>query len=320
MKKIKYYIFVLLLFCTTFIAVAQSNKDIGYYIENEEVVFVFDVKDYNQATSFNGQKLDFADLSIDEVALSGEFNNWSEEGWRMQRINETRFELRKNLEDFNDKFSWQFKYVVNNFYWAEPSKKDLNAVKAERYGYYLGVYNLQFFTATPSKSGNALFELDGYNNATKVVLSGTFNFWSEEYFEMKNVDNGWQLNLLLPPGQYEYKFIVDGSWISDPLNPRAKWNEHGSLNSVIDITSQETFKIEGFKDAKDVVLTGDFNNWSESRTKLKKTETGWEITLELSAGKHHYKFIVDGNWILDPINSVKEYDAFGNINSVRIVK
>lgn len=41
-----------------------------------------------------------------------------------------------------------------------------------------------------------------------------------------------------------------------------------------------------------------------------KTDKGWEFKTQLSKGKYHYKFIVDGNWKLDPKNSIKEF--YGN--------
>ncbi|GAA4974483.1 hypothetical protein GCM10023315_26280 [Algibacter aquimarinus] len=53
---------------------------------------------------------------------------------------------------------------------------------------------------------------------------------------------------------------------------------------------------------------------------MRKMDYGWKYVIPLSGGKHHYKFIVDGKWIADPNNSVKEYDGEGNINSVCMVK
>ncbi|MEM6516606.1 MAG: glycogen-binding domain-containing protein [Bacteroidota bacterium] len=38
-----------------------------------------------------------------------------------------------------------------------------------------------------------------------------------------------------------------------------------------------------------------------------------------TAGKYHYKFIVDGKWMLDPKDPVKEGDGKGHINSVWMV-
>ena len=62
-------------------------------------------------------------------------------------------------------------------------------------------------------------------------------------------------------------------------------------------------------DAEKVILSGSFNNWSEDALKMKKTDFGWTLNLTLTGGKHHYKFIVDNEWITDPVNPVKEYDG-----------
>ena len=45
----------------------------------------------------------------------------------------------------------------------------------------------------------------------------------------------WETKLALPPGRYEYKFVVDGEWIADPEARFFVQNEHGSRNSVIEV-------------------------------------------------------------------------------------
>lgn len=67
-------------------------------------------------------------------------------------------------------------------------------------------------------------------------------------------------------------------------------------------------------------MSGSFNGWNEHKLKMQKTDNAWVKTINLNGGKHHYKFIVDGEWITDPDNSVKEYDYSGNINSVKMVR
>ena len=42
----------------------------------------------------------------------------------------------------------------------------------------------------------------------------------------------WALKMDLPPGEYEFKFVVDGNWIHDELKP-AKTNEMGTKNNFI---------------------------------------------------------------------------------------
>lgn len=81
-----------------------------------------------------------------------------------------------------------------------------------------------------------------------------------------------------------------------------------------------TFKLKGFADAKVVALAGSFNNWEQSRTLFAKEGGEWVCRINLTPGKYAYKFIVDGNWMTDPANSVSEDDGQGNTNSIVIVK
>lgn len=80
------------------------------------------------------------------------------------------------------------------------------------------------------------------------------------------------------------------------------------------------FYLDGFSNAKKVILAGSFNNWSENSYEMQKAGNGWIYTTRLTYGKHHYKFIVDGDWKTDPSNPVKEFDGHDNINSVKMVK
>lgn len=322
MKTIITYIILLLVSISTIEIAAQNDTSTGYRIDGDDVVFTFDRRDYEKAThEYHGHKIDFDNLTIEKVVVAGEFNNWSRQRWKMTKIDNNRFELRKPLADFTDSFSYEFKFLINNAYWAEPSRKNKNVVDAlDPFGNPLHVYNLKLFTAFPDDSGNMTFKLKGYDHARKVILSGTFNRWDEQAFKMKKTVSGWELTLKLPPGYYEYKYIVDGHWIEDPNNPSKAINEFGEYNSVISMKVPVTFTLKGYTNAKKVILAGSFNDWSEADLQMTKTDGGWTLTTLLNGGKHHYKFIVDGHWILDPKNSVQEYDGNGHINSVCMVK
>jgi 1,4-alpha-glucan branching enzyme len=72
--------------------------------------------------------------------------------------------------------------------------------------------------------------------AKNVSLAGTFNNWSVDSLKMKKYNGGiWKVSLKLKPGHYEYKFIVDDNWLTDPGNSEVRYNNTGSLNSVIEI-------------------------------------------------------------------------------------
>lgn len=86
------------------------------------------------------------------------------------------------------------------------------------------------------------------------------------------------------------------------------------------LTGNTTFKLAGHKDAKVVVLAGTFNNWNQSATLCGREADAWVCRIDLAPGKYTYKFVVDGNWMIDPGNSQTEDDGRGNINSVFIKK
>ena len=72
--------------------------------------------------------------------------------------------------------------------------------------------------------------------ARKVYLAGDFNDWSETAYPMKkNADGTWRRSVLLVPGQYEYKFLVDNDWRVDPANPKRHRNRFGTYNSLIEV-------------------------------------------------------------------------------------
>ncbi len=53
---------------------------------------------------------------------------------------------------------------------------------------------------------------------------------------MRKFKDGKYVKMLkLKPGRYEYQFIVDGQWRTDPANPNRQSNSFGSENSVIEI-------------------------------------------------------------------------------------
>jgi 1,4-alpha-glucan branching enzyme len=72
--------------------------------------------------------------------------------------------------------------------------------------------------------------------AQTVYLAGSFNDWSIEKHPMKkNNGSPWKKSLLLPPGEHEYKFWVDGHWTEDPQNERRRPNRFGTLNSIVKV-------------------------------------------------------------------------------------
>ena len=68
-----------------------------------------------------------------------------------------------------------------------------------------------------------------------VTLAGTFNNWNPEANPLKEKGGkgAYSIIMLLAPGVYEYKFVVDGMWCVDPGCQEWVQNELGTLNSVL---------------------------------------------------------------------------------------
>ncbi|MFO7914089.1 MAG: glycogen-binding domain-containing protein [Candidatus Krumholzibacteriales bacterium] len=79
-------------------------------------------------------------------------------------------------------------------------------------------------------------------NAESVAIAGNFNNWSKSadqlsFDERKGL---WEIVIPLPPGEYEYKFVIDGKeWIADPGNPEVTGDGFGGYNSIIEVEEKE---------------------------------------------------------------------------------
>jgi chromosome partitioning protein len=70
--------------------------------------------------------------------------------------------------------------------------------------------------------------------------------------------------------------------------------------------------------AKDIYIAGDFNGWEmNDGSRLVRGENGcWEKRVKLPHGRYRYKFVVDGEWMIDSKNQEREVNAFGSFDSV----
>ena len=72
--------------------------------------------------------------------------------------------------------------------------------------------------------------------ATTVCVAGTFNDWHAAAKPMHPLGDGrWRKETVLPPGTYEYRLVVDGQWLPDPLARETVPNPFGGSNSVLKV-------------------------------------------------------------------------------------
>ncbi|GEM_PF-533151 len=68
----------------------------------------------------------------------------------------------------------------------------------------------------------------------KVYLVGDFNEWDTQSESMTKRKGQFSKTMRLAPGQYQYKFVVDGEWKVDPAAPLVR-SGLGSTNNVITV-------------------------------------------------------------------------------------
>lgn len=68
----------------------------------------------------------------------------------------------------------------------------------------------------------------------------------------------------------------------------------------------------------DVRVAGVFNGWSATATPMTRNEAlgVHELTLDAPPGRVHYRLVVDGRWVEDQFNPLKEMNEFGDLNSM----
>lgn len=86
---------------------------------------------------------------------------------------------------------------------------------------------------SPSLKGNITFRLQGFPDAKVVAIAGDFNNWNQSQFLFSKEGSEWVCRVNLPAGSYQYKFIVDGNWLTDPNNPKIVYDERGNENSLL---------------------------------------------------------------------------------------
>jgi chromosome partitioning protein len=73
--------------------------------------------------------------------------------------------------------------------------------------------------------------------SAKVQIAGDFNGWNPEVLNYTD-DHGnpaWHKLFSLSPGTYQYKYLVDGQWVTDPGNKETIDDSLGGANSVVSV-------------------------------------------------------------------------------------
>ncbi len=206
--------------------------------------------------------------------------------------------------------------------------------------------------ALPAHATPVTFNFQPAPGATSVSVAGSFNEWNTGLHPLadENGDGTWSGTLDLPPGEHQYKFVVNGDqWIADESAPKMVDDGFGGKNSVVvvgdtaitlgaaaggaaatepaaDPAAEDsrvvTFSYQPPDGTSSVTVAGEFNGWNTGATPLTDVDGDglWTATLTLAPGKYPYKFVInDTDWVTDESAAEFVDDGFGGQNAVVIV-
>ena len=72
---------------------------------------------------------------------------------------------------------------------------------------------------------------------SEVYVAGDFNGWDPADKKLTDKKNNgvYSAVVTLAPGEYEYKFVINGTWCVDPNCKEWRQNSLGTLNSVLHV-------------------------------------------------------------------------------------
>lgn len=306
--KVKYYVFslVILMLVSGFALAQNGNK---YMVKDGRMFIVMDKLSSSEKILEFMSEFNLSDLPLIDFINGRMMDSLNRLGWILEANDKHNFIISKELKSFKDNFNIADKHLYigqENFALRFPVESP-NVL----YGYndFRGKFSFR------QEDSVVTFYLKGYEKARRVVLSGSFIEWSPDEIRMTKVDSGWIHQLKLRPGKYWYKFIVDGSWITDPDNTHEEHDGLGNVNSTFFVYNH-LFRLDGHHNAREVFVTGSFNNWDKGQLRMSRTTSGWEFPVYIANGTHTYRFVVDGKWMTDPANEEKMKNENGEFNSV----
>ena len=280
--------------------------------------------DEDIATTFN-----YSDSSATAVEVAGEFSNWK----GLPLVKDSAGNWTKTV--YLKPGQYGYKFIINGEWKLDPKnpvKKKVNDIENS----LLTVGNAASAPA-PASGSETVFTFND-PNAKSVHIAGDFNKWLDnvdgkvtgktEWMMHGEGSGNWKFSTTLAPGRYKFKYVIDGGdrWAADPAQPASP-----DGNSIIEVkgTGSAPVATSGggnatftYADpmAKAIFVAGQFNNWSPTANPLKKDDTGiWTASISVKPGKYQYKFVVDGDWRLDPTCPDSADDGTGNMNSVKTV-
>lgn len=249
--------------------VAGSEKKIYYrwHLQNlsralsPRYIRFMDVEKYQPGKPIlrRGVLFTFRAPQAEKVRIAGNFSGWNKKEMRRNKLG-IWFALVEPGGEFNEeRDEFEYKFNVDGIWRFDPENPRR---RADGYGSYFSLFHLEN-REEDVRLTRTIREVPGHQNpyrkiamdepvrlyefrihrpeARSVFLAGTFNNWNPDHHPAVKDEKGiWRVRLALPPGEYLYRFIVDGKWEMDIQNPRVRVDgRSGFKASLLKVTSND---------------------------------------------------------------------------------
>ncbi len=132
-------------------------------------------------------------------------------------------------------------------------------------------------TLSPVINGNEVTFYFEHATANKVVVAGSMNGWSTTEWTMTKEEGTRVFSYtvtIAEAGTYQYKYVVDDAWITDPCNQNTVDDGAGNINSVFEIA--QSVEVPETEDSANSEVTSEVtteDNSKEDASDEKDTQT-----------------------------------------------
>ncbi len=160
------------------------------------------------------------------VSVVGDFNDWRIDATPMRQTSDGNWQLTVHL--FPGVYEYLF-VTEDGEYHPDPNNP---RKKANPYGGFNSVLLIGDVKYSPMVRGENVTFIIYNTEAARIQVAGSFNNWEPVNMYRKPDDPGmWGALFTLPPGEYQYKYVIDGEWTLDMENYWPKVDPEGNMNS-----------------------------------------------------------------------------------------
>ena len=179
------------------------------------------------------------DLPPIYVMVSGDFNDWEEPLLMIKNMHDvfvyiynTKVERAIVLKEGK----YRYRYLVDGIWIKDPVN---NKTVYDNYGTELSYFEVDTPVILPEKNPvnvkhNKYIFYHKDDAAKNVYIVGDFNNWNPYSHPLrKNISGLWEIEIDIIPGNYAYRFIVDGVFRKDPLGTEIAHDKFDNKFSLI---------------------------------------------------------------------------------------